>query len=340
MFFSRQLPLPALIELCHRLRLSLSAGLTLRDVFRQLATRGSRSLRPVAKRIRDHLDQGDSFEAALEPEQGVFPPLFLAMAAVGEQVGRLPEVMEQLEKYFQLQQKSWRQVRSRSLLPAIQFVIATGVIALLLFVLGAISQSRGTQPQGLFGLTGQAGAIKFLAFVAALFAGVFVLYRFVTRFLGQRALFDRLALRVPDVGGCLQVLAVGRFALALQMTLDTSLAVAKALRLSLQATGNAAFQEQAEVIVASVKRGESVTEALTLGQIFPLEFLSMVAIGEQGGRLVEMMRHQAAHYQEEGERRMKGLTSRITFLIWLFYAVFMVVAILGLARNYLGALGL
>jgi type II secretory pathway component PulF len=338
--FSPQLPTAALIELCHRLRVSLSAGLTLRDVVRQLATRGTRFLRPVGERLRVHLDQGESLRDALQAEQALFPPLFLAMAAVGEETGRLAEVMEELEKYYQLQLKSWRQLRSKSLLPVIQFVIATGVIALLLFVLGAIAQARGTQPQGFLGLTGTSGAIKFLLAVAFFFVAVYVVYLVVARWLGQQARFDRVVLSLPGAGGCMQALVVGRFALAMQLTLDTELAIGRALRLSLQATGNAAFQERADAIVEAVTQGESLTEALTRGGVFPFEFLSMVAVAEEGGRLVPMMQHQARHYQDEAERRLKALTSSLTFAIWLGYAVFMVVAILALANNYLGALGL
>jgi type IV pilus assembly protein PilC len=340
MLLSQQLPLTALVELCHRLRVSLSAGLTLRDVFRQLASSHSRLLRPLGQRVRERIDKGESLRAALQAERDVLPPLFLAMATVGEQTGRLPEVMENLEKYYQLRLQSWRRLRSRSLLPVIQFVIATGVIALLLFVLGAIAQARGTQAQGLFGLRGQSGAITFLLVVAALFSSVYLFYLIVTRWLGQQARFDRLVLRLPAVGPCVRAFVVSRFALAMQMALDTSLAIGKAVRLSLEATGNGAFREQSDLMVAELERGETLTEALARGRVFPLEFLSMVAVGEEGGRVVEIMGHQAAHYQEEGERRLKALTATLTFLIWVFYVVFMVVAILGLAGNYLGALGL
>jgi type IV pilus assembly protein PilC len=340
MLFSRQLSLVCMVELCHLLRLNLSAGLTLRDAFRQMSTRGSRGLRPFAQRVREHLDRGESFCAALLPEEAALPPLFRAMASVGEETGRLTEVMQELEKYYQMKLKSWRKLRSRSMLPVVQFVIATGVIALLLYVLGLIAQSAGGKPQGLFGLRGGAGALTFLLSVAALFAGVYLVYVLITRQLGQQAAFDRLVLSLPSFGPCVRAFAVGRFALAGHLTLDSSLATAKALRLSLEATGNAAFRAQADVIAGGVQQGETLTVALSQAHVFPAEFLSMVAVGEEGGRVVEMLRHQAAHYQDEAERRLNALTSTLTFLIWLFYIVFMVTAILGLAGNYLKALGL
>jgi type II secretory pathway component PulF len=339
MLFSNQLPLAALIEFCHLLRLSLGAGLMLRDVFRQLAARGSVRLRPVAERICLRLEKGDSFRAALKEERGVFPPLLLGLAAVGEKTGRLPEVLEELEKYYQQQLQLRRQLRARSLGPVIQFVLAIGVVALLMFLLGAIAQSRGGEAQSVMGLQGASGAVEFLLINGAVIVLGYMIWVMLTSRLGQQATVDGLMLRLPVVGPCVQALVLGRFALALQLTLDTAMPIARALRLSLDATGNRAFANQADAVVAAVTEGEPLAVALSRGRWFPLEFLSMVAVGEEGGRVVEMMRHQAAHYQDEAGRRLTAATRTASGLIWLVYAVFMVLAIMSVARIYFGALG-
>src|SRR5438067_7712276 len=109
MLFSAQLPPASLAEMCHILRHSLGAGLTLRDTFRQLATRRPGRVRDVAERVRQRLERGDSLEDALKDEDTTLPPLFRAMAQVGESSGNLPEVFAELEKYYQLQQKLRRE---------------------------------------------------------------------------------------------------------------------------------------------------------------------------------------------------------------------------------------
>src|SRR5438105_9455890 len=117
MLFAKGLSLTGLISLCRALRHNLGAGLTLRDVFRQQGERGIAEVRPLAQRLRATIDQGDSLEVALQKEQAAFPPLFLAMASVGEETGHLPEIFGELEKYYTLQQSLRRQFRSRSLMP-------------------------------------------------------------------------------------------------------------------------------------------------------------------------------------------------------------------------------
>src|SRR5260370_42352653 len=85
MLFSKQLSLADLIEFCRVLRHNLSAGLTLRHVFRHQATRGPLAVRPVAGRISEQIEKGDSLEQALKGEKDRFPPIFLALATVGEE---------------------------------------------------------------------------------------------------------------------------------------------------------------------------------------------------------------------------------------------------------------
>jgi type II secretory pathway component PulF len=340
MLFSKQLPLSSLVNLCHILRHNLEAGLTLRDVFRQQATRGSPALRPVAGRIQTALEQGESLEAALEREKDHFPVMFLAMAGVGEHSGHLPEIFKELGKYYSLQQTLRRQIISQSMPTVIQFVLAVLIIALVIFVLGLISAANpGTKPPAIMGLRGTTGALQFLTLCFGSIALVVVLYAVLGRSLRQKAAVDAFLLWVPSVGPCLTAMAVSRLALALQLTLDSGMPITQALRLSLKASGNAAFEAQIPKVVESLKAGETLTEALThCRHLLPRDFLMMLASAEEGGRVPEMMKHQATYYHEEAGRRLQTLARMLTGTVWLIYAGFTIAAIFSIAGVYLNLL--
>jgi len=93
------------------------------------------------------------------------------------------------------------------------------------------------------------------------------------------------------------------------------------------------------VILQAVRAGEDLTRALTKSQWFPEAFLQMVAVAEEGGRVPELMKHQAAFYQDDATRRMKTLVRIAGSVIWFGVALFMVIMILRLAGIYLAALG-
>ncbi len=331
MLFCCRLPLSGMIDLCRALRHYLGAGLTLRDVFRQQATKGTAAVRPVAGRISAGLENGDDLEELLKQETAAFPPLFVALATVGEQTGMMPEVFRELEKYFQLQLRLRRQFLSQIAWPAFQLFAAIFIVAGLIWILGLLGGAY--DPIGLG--TGGGRALLFLFCAFGLLGGVLALYAVARRTLRQGAL-DAWLLRLPVVGPCLQALAVTRFCLALRLTLETAMPIARALRLSFRATGNAAFEAAAETAQKSVKAGEELTVALAKTRLFPEQFEHVIAVGEESGRLTDVLEQQSEQYAEESERRLKVLATTAGWGVWLVVAGLIIFCIFLIARSYVG----
>jgi type IV pilus assembly protein PilC len=340
MLFSARLPVASLIELCRSLRHNLSAGLSLRDVFRQQARQGTLAVRPLAERIRQVIERGDDLETALMRERKAFPPLFLALASVGERSGNLPEVFRELEKYYTLQQRMWRQFISLSIWPAFQLVAAIFVIAGMLLLIGILNpETQGAfhfDPLGIG--VGPKAALRFLVVcfgtIGILIGGYFL----ATRTLRHRAAVDRILLRIPVVGPCLEAFALCRFSLALQLTMDTSLPAWEALDRSLKATGNGAFMAVTDSVQEQLRDGEKVSVALASVHLFPKEFINILATAEHTGQIPEVMRHQTEFYEEEASRRLVLLTRVAGFGIWLIVACLIIWVIFRMFSMYLGLL--
>lgn len=340
MHLSSRVSLSNLIELCRSLRHYLGAGLPLVDAFRQQAKRGAASVRPVASRITAALECGDSLEDALQREARVFPPLFLALSRVGEHTGMLAEVFAELEKYYVRQRKLWRQFLAQSTWPLIQFVLAIFVLAGLILIMGLIADSHGGQPLdplGL-GLAGPSGAMIFLAVVFGVLTSLGVAYWLITRRLRGAAAMETFLLRLPVLGPCLQALALARFCMALRLTTETGMSIVKAMRLSLSATGNAAFTARGDAIETDLRRGEDLTRTLAKSGVFPEEFQHMIAVAEESGTLDQVLAHQAEHYQDEAGRRLAALTSLAGYGVYGFVGLVIIVAIFRIANWYIGLL--
>lgn len=339
MLLSRQLSLADLILLCRALRHNLDAGLTLRDVFRQQAERGPAAVRPIADRIRTAVESGESLEDSLDAERAHFPPLFLSLARVGEQSGNLPEIFSELERYFILQQRLWRTFLGQIAWPVLQLIIAIFVIAGMILILGLVAPS-GTKPFDPlgFGLSGPSGAMMFLFLAFGTIAGLLGSYYIVTRALRQQAAVDAILLRLPVLGPCLRALAMMRFCLALRLTLESGMSVSAALRLSMRATGNEAFIAWTSTVVDAVKGGEDLTASLGLAGVFPRDFLHILSVAEEGGRVTESLRHQSDFYQEEAGRRMTVLTMAAGAGVWVTVAILIIIVIFRIALTYIGML--
>jgi type IV pilus assembly protein PilC len=327
----------ALIELCRVMRHYLGAGLTVVDVFRKQAREGNAEIRPVAMRIYAAVSQGNSLADALEAEPAI-PPLLVSLIQVGEQTGMLPEVCADLERFYLKQRELWRRFLAGIAWPVFQFVIATLVLTGLIWFLGQIpinANGTGFDPLGL-GLIGTSGALIFFSAVWGTIAGVGLLVSMARRSLAGQAWVDRFLLQLPGLGPCMQALALARFCLALRLTADSGMSIGRALRLSLRATGNAAFAEAAKEASATVKRGDEVHTALSSSGLFPSEFLHILSVAEESGTLPEVMKHQGEHYTDEASRRLTFLTAIAAGGIWLFVAGVIILAIIRLYASYLG----
>lgn len=333
MYSSSTASLSGLIVLCRALRHNLSAGVNIVKVFGQQAERGPRELREFAGRVHGRLLKGDDLAAAMANERSV-PPLMRALVAVGEETGHLPEVLAALEQYYTLQLRLRRQFLARVTTPLVQLVLAVLIIALVIFILGVVGA-----PFRILGLSGPIGAVTFLAAVFGTLGIVYLAFRVLLPALRGRRLADAILLRLPVVGPCAEAIALGRFTLALQMTLDTALPVHRAVRLALAATGNAVYEGASPGIERELKSGETLTRAFAGAKIFPAAFIQALAVAEESGRVPEVMRKLCRDYNEEASRQLTALSQLAAWGVWTVYAVFMIVMILQFAQVYLRYLG-
>jgi type IV pilus assembly protein PilC len=329
-----QVPLPSLIEFIRAVRHNLAAGIPIRRVFQQQSERGPIAIRPIAQRISDEIEQGQSLESALEKEKKAFPPIFVSMTAVGEQTGNLPEILAELEKYFVLQQKLRRDFRSQMAWPVIELVAAIFVIAGMIYLMAILSPNSGFTPMGRI-YSGTGGAARWLLHSFGSIGLLIGLYYLLTVKLKQKAKVDRILLWIPVVGPCVQAIALTRFCLALRLTMESGMGIASALRLSMQATGNAAYAADTDRVRSAVRGGEDLAVALGKSDHFPSDFLNIVATAEEAGSVPEVMRHQGEYYEEESTRRLTNLTRAASWGLYALIAVFIIFLIFRIYGTYI-----
>lgn len=336
MLFSRRLSLSSLIDLCRSMRFSLNSGLMLRDVMDLLANKGTRKVRPVAGKISKDLKAGWSLQDALKKQEHIFPPLFVALTSVGEESGNLPEVLHELEKYYVLQQKLRREFANKIAWPIVQFIAATVVVSILIFVLGVIPASGLTgehlDPLGL-GLVGPEGAAIFFFSVWGIVLGTVALFWGLKRALRRRAVIERFLLRLPGIGPCMRAIAMTRFCVAGRLMLETSLSIFKTLRLAFLATDNMAFISVFPQVETSLRQGNSITTSFERSGVFKERFLSAIAVAEESGRLPESLKYMAEEYQDETERRLGWLTRLASILVIVGVAAVLIVCIFQIFLN-------
>ncbi len=320
----------ALILFCHQLGVMTEAGVPLRRALATLRRVSRGSLRRVTGAISDDLAAGRTFTEAIDRCGRAFPVLARNLVLVGERTGNLEEVLKGLSEYYELQQRIIRRMLSKMILPLLQYVFAIAVLAAVAW----IRQSLLDQPpKGFLG-----SPLGILAVGWGLLPGGWLAYLLVTRVLGGARPVHEFLLRIPVLRRVMRSFAIGRFSWCMALCMDSAVSVRDALALSLRATGNRAFAARERAISGKVASGGTLSEALAETRLFPLEFIEIVAVGEESGKLSESFRRQADNHFEDAGASATALAMVAAGALWVLVAAFIVYQIFLMFSQYLQAL--
>ena len=188
------------------------------------------------------------------------------------------------------------------------------------------------------GSFGTSGLIKYLNILLLIAVAIFFVVESIRRGAGWARKLQRLTLKIPVLGDAFKTVALAKFTWALQLVLNTPMDLRKALPLALQATGNDHYAEHSREVAQRIENGQSITQTLASTGVFPSELLDNIAVGEESGRLVEMMERQAAEYEERAGSAIALLAQFAGYAIWVLVAIFIIVMIFRIFSFYVNTL--
>lgn len=333
--FSSQLSAPALENFCRTLSRGLHAGLDPVRILRMEEKRGGSALSVASGEIADSLSKGDSLKESFDQHSKLFPLLMLSMIQVGEETGNLPEILDELSRHYGEQAMLQRKLKSQITMPVFQLGMAIAVIAILIFVLGFLTDY---DPLG-WGLKGASGSIFFLGIIISIITGGFLLWKIVLSNVAFKAKISSIFVNLPVVGSYLKESALGKFSIGLGLTLNSTMSTKKALRLSMEITSNDAFIQACQPVLSSIKKGQPIVEALSQCSIFPEEYLAQIEVAEESGSIPETCKRLALYHSEEAGRQLSIIFYLMGGAVWLCTAGFIIFMIMKMYGSYINKLG-
>jgi type II secretory pathway component PulF len=330
MLFEPRIRLKPLAQLCRRLATTTAAGIQDRRIWRDEASRGGRAQRAAIVIVADELSRGRSIDDALAAAGGYFPPLFRQLVAVGDASGQLDRTYRRLAEHYEHMLAARRTLLAALAWPVFELstaVLAVGVIIWISSALGL--KNMDGEPLDMFGLglTGSNGlAVYIIGVIAAVIAVLLVAQAWSRGMLWTRSL-QRLALRIPGIGDAVRTMALARFTWAMQLVLETSMDLRKALPLALDATGNELYRSLGPHVANSISRGSTLHSALEETGAFPKDLLEAISVGEETGMLAETMERQSRDYQQRAVSAIGLLAIIFGGVIWALVLTLIVVLI-------------
>ncbi len=274
----------------------VSAGLPLDRALTVLIRQtGSAGLKARLLQIQEDVRAGQSLSEALARFPREFPRLYVNMVHAGEVTGQLGEVLERLAGYLEREITRRSQLVSAMTYPAVLTVVAvSAVVFLLTFVVPRLStvfdemdRALPLPTQILLAVTGFITQYWW-GLLLALVGGGLLLRQLLSTASG-RAAWDAGLFRVPVVGKLQQRIVSARFVRSLGTMLSGGVPILDSLEIARDAVGNVAAGRAADEVKEAIRQGESLAGAMESSPFFLPVVVHMAAVGEETGRLPQML---------------------------------------------------
>jgi type II secretory pathway component PulF len=295
------------------------------------------AFRVVVQQLGEAVRKGEAFSSALEVRPELFSKLYVSMVRVGEEAGVLPKVMTDLADLLEHEDEVRGEVLAAVAYPI--FVLVFGVLtvtALLTIVLprlfGMLEDMLTVLPWPTLVLLKTSHALHdhwllMLIGVGGLVGGIW----WYIRSPAGSAVWDQFKLKLPVIGPVFQSAALGRFARTLGTLVKSGVSLLPALKIVEHTIGNQVMAAQIARVAEETRGGNSLAAPLRKLGVFPRSVVQMIDVGEESGKLDEMLLKVATIEERRMRARIKTLISLVAPLLIMIVGAlvgFMVIAIL------------
>jgi general secretion pathway protein F len=315
----------------------LGAAIPIPQALDGLAEEENPALRGVIGQIAESVRKGASFSAALDEHPRLFSKLYVSMVRVGEEAGALPVVMNDLAELLEHDDEVRSEVLSAVAYPV--FVLGFGfvtVTVLLTWVMprlfGMLQEMMTVLPLPTLILLRVSSFLhhNWLWFVLGAPTAIAGAYYFLRTPAGAQ-LWDKMKLQLPVMGSVFRAAALSRFARTLGTLAKSGVSLLPALKIVENTIGNRVLAQQVARVADETRGGDSLAAPLRKMGIFPRTVVQMIDVGEESGKLDEMLLKVAQIEERHMRARTKTLISLLAPVLILVVGAlvgFIVIALL------------
>lgn len=326
------------LSMTTELSVLLRAGLPLDRALKVLIDMdGQPRMRAVLTDLLKAVKGGKSLSLALQPYDGIFGPFYLSMVRAGEASGQLSAVLERLVAHLESAKATRDSIVSALIYPAILLVVAVlSVVVMLGFVVPQFETLFNDMGDALPSMTkaviAAAEFIKAWGLILAVLVAVLglVFQRWAVSDQGKATLDTRL-LALPIAGNIAFEYEMAKFARTVGTLLGNGVSLLKAIQIAIDTVGNIPLKDGLNVLPPAVKAGKRMSVALEETEMFTPMVIQMTRVGEESGRLDDMMLELASVFEDHvasGVKRLLTLLEPVLILTMGFIIALIIISIL------------
>ncbi len=306
----------------------LGAGLPLsQSLHTVMEQTQNKQLQSVIQEVSASVEGGKSLSDSFKKHPKVFSEVFLSLVAAGELSGTLDEALQRVALQQEKDAATMSKIRGALTYPVIVILVIVGVIAFMMFTVVPQVEKLYLDLDKALPLITQV-MVSTASFVASFWWLVIIAIVFLIYFLRQYfqtesgiTFKDNFKMKVPIFGKMFQKLYMARLARTGQTLLSTGVSMLDMLKVSGRAVNNTIVEQAVARATEKVQGGKALSTALEAEPVILSLVPQMIKIGEQSGKIDDMMGKVAQVYEEELDEEIRTISTSIEPILMVVLAV-------------------
>jgi MSHA biogenesis protein MshG len=335
-FFKPKVETADLIQLSRQMYSMLHAGIPIFSAVKGLAaTCSNPTMVQTLGKVAQSLESGRTLSDSLSQHPDVFSVFYISLVRVGETSGQLDEIFQQLAFYLDRDMITSKKIKAALRYPVFVFTaIAVALAVISIWVIPAFSNLFASFNAELPLATRVLMAISdfmvaywplLLLLLGSVIGGV----RWYVGTETGRYRWDKLKLRLPLVGTVIYRAAQARFSHLFALSLNASVTLIVSLTVVARAVSNSYMEERILGMRESIEHGKTLSQTAANSGIFDPLVLQMLTIGEESGRITDLLQEIAEYYDREVDYATDRLSAAIEPVLTVVIAGLVVVMAMG-----------
>lgn len=306
----------------------IGAGLPLAQSLRTVQEQTTnKKMQEIAQEVLSDVEGGKALSDAFSKHPEVFDKVYVALVSAGEASGTMDDALKRLAAQQEKDAAMMSRIRGAMTYPVIVLVVIVLVVAFMLITVvpqveqlyDDLNKELPLATKVLVGTANFFGSFWWLILIA-LGVGGYFWFQYLKTEAGIKAK-DTFKLNIPLFKGLFRKLYMARFARTGQTLLSTGVPMLDMLKITSDAVNNVVIGEGIKRASEKVKGGKALSSSLKNEEYFLVMVPQMIKIGEQSGKIDEMMGKTAQVYEDEVDEEIRAISTAIEPILMVFLAL-------------------
>jgi MSHA biogenesis protein MshG len=296
----------------------------------------SNTLKKALIKIGGQLEGGYTLSSALNHHPKIFGPLFVSLVHVGENTGQLEDSFLKLTTYLEREQATRKRIKTALRYPSMVLIALSAALVILnIFVIPTFANMFSRLGAELplatkFLMTSSSLFLNYWPYMLIFCIAIYFSLRRTLKTVKGRYQWDKRKIKLPIIGNIIERSILARFSHSFGIILKAGIPMTTGLTLVSEAVDNRYMEKKIIAMRSSIESGESLLRSAIASTLFTPLVLQMIAVGEETGRVDELLKEVGDYYEREVDYDLSTLTARIEPLLLVCVAAMVLVLALGI----------